>query len=471
MNNSLYLKRYVETHPDNKMAWYLLGKDYAANGEQGKANYCFNRAEEVYEAFELSKVPSDIWKNYELRLLQLESEKDKKSKRIRRILLAAVLILLILLPPSEIDPVGIPAGDFTINEISDPEESLFTDDRRNTHEERTGPLFTAVSAHDRKWSDALPQLLTASNSLPAWTVALGMERSGRFEIWSEKMPVLYGIHRNESGVIGIQPYKGVESACDCKPLDDSSLKLASERWAEVQVQHAVVSGAIQHFRERNNRLPTSLDELSQPFPNNWLSGQSPQMKRLFPILTDIEMPIKEPGKVDQQGSDQTKRAMPEGYGSSPDGQAFFKQPLEVIIDRKNHRLAVVSGSVLIRNYEVGLGRDNKTPLGQFKISDKVMNPNGSATGTYGSRGMQLSDSNYAIHGTKDIESIGGNVSEGCIRMHGRDVEELFDLVPMGTTVKIGEGVLPGELVAPKQRFTLNHTTEQSNPRKVYHWLD
>ena len=45
MNNSLYLKRYVETHPDNKMAWYLLGKEYEQAGEQGKANYCYNKAE------------------------------------------------------------------------------------------------------------------------------------------------------------------------------------------------------------------------------------------------------------------------------------------------------------------------------------------------------------------------------------------------------------------------------------------
>ena len=80
MNNSLYLKRYVETHPDNKMAWYLLGKEYEQAGEQGKANYCYNKAEGVYEAFELSQVPSDIWKNYEQRLLEMEKDKERKRK-------------------------------------------------------------------------------------------------------------------------------------------------------------------------------------------------------------------------------------------------------------------------------------------------------------------------------------------------------------------------------------------------------
>ncbi|WP_327204801.1 L,D-transpeptidase [Paenibacillus sp. DMB20] len=110
-------------------------------------------------------------------------------------------------------------------------------------------------------------------------------------------------------------------------------------------------------------------------------------------------------------------------------------------------------------------------MGDFHISDKVVNPNGTATGTYGSRGMQLSDTDYAIHGTQDVDSIGGNVSEGCIRMFKEDVEELFDLVPMGTKVSIEEGVLPDDLVIPKERFSLKTAAGQTNPDKVYDWLD
>ena len=56
--------------------------------------------------------------------------------------------------------------------------------------------------------------------------------------------------------------------------------------------------------------------------------------------------------------------------------------------------------------------------------------------------MQLSDTLYAIHGTLDVDSIEANESEGCIRMLKEDVEELFDLVPMGTVVKIREGFCP-----------------------------
>ena len=68
--------------------------------------------------------------------------------------------------------------------------------------------------------------------------------------------------------------------------------------------------------------------------------------------------------------------------------------------------------------------------------------------------MRLSDTLYAIHGTLDVDSIEANESEGCIRMLKEDVEELFDLVPMGTVVKIREGVLPEGLWTPKDRFKL-----------------
>lgn len=75
MKNLLYLKRYVKMHPNNRMGWYLLGKEYEADGQMGKANYCYNKAGDVYEAFEHSKVPADILKDYEAKLMEM-AEKE-----------------------------------------------------------------------------------------------------------------------------------------------------------------------------------------------------------------------------------------------------------------------------------------------------------------------------------------------------------------------------------------------------------
>jgi L,D-transpeptidase YbiS len=43
-----------------------------------------------------------------------------------------------------------------------------------------------------------------------------------------------------------------------------------------------------------------------------------------------------------------------------------------------------------------------------------------------------------IHGTSDEQRIGKAVSHGCIRMHNRDIVELFDAVSPGTDVEISD---------------------------------
>lgn len=146
--------------------------------------------------------------------------------------------------------------------------------------------------------------------------------------------------------------------------------------------------------------------------------------------------------------------------------------LEIIVDKKQHRLALISGNTIIRNYEVGLGGD-RTPEGAFVISDKVVNPNGRSNGEFGSRGMQLSDTNYAIHGTNEPNSIGLDESLGCVRMSTEDVEELFALAPQGTPVRIGKDLLPETAVVPetKDRYRYKLVPKQNNPNKTYHWLN
>lgn len=471
VKNSLHLKRYVEMHPDNKMAWYLLGKEYEQAGEQGKANYCYNRAEEVYEAFELSKVPSDIWKNYEERLLQMEKERERRRRRIRRMMVAMMLLLLAFIPSVKAPGVPNSAEDIlaSLNRL-DPSGPV--PDTEAPDSDNKGPLYIAVPAKAKAANGGasdhlgpLPTLLRSPDQLPPWLVALGMERSGDWLLWSRDMPRLYGVHRASSGAIAIEPYEGSAAECVCEPADSSALKQSAAKWADLQVETAVLSEAARSFRAKHGRLPQSLDELTQPFPNNWLAGRSTTMEAMFDALME-----RLAGKGGERpGPGQGPESFGQ-WGTSPSGAPYFNEPLRVIVDRKHHRLAVVSGSILIRNYEVGLGGP-KTPLGKFNVSVKVVNPNGTTKGPYGTRGMQLSDTNYAIHGTHDVSSIGANESEGCIRMLKADLEELFDMVPMGTPVTIQDGGLPSDLLVPKERFKLKLAKGQTDPNKEYHWLD
>ena len=43
-----------------------------------------------------------------------------------------------------------------------------------------------------------------------------------------------------------------------------------------------------------------------------------------------------------------------------------------------------------------------------------------------------------IHGTDEISSLGTAASHGCVRMSIPDVEELYDQVPLGTPIYIGD---------------------------------
>jgi lipoprotein-anchoring transpeptidase ErfK/SrfK len=50
--------------------------------------------------------------------------------------------------------------------------------------------------------------------------------------------------------------------------------------------------------------------------------------------------------------------------------------------------------------------------------------------------MGLSRKGYGIHGTNRPNSIGRNVSHGCIRMRNHEVEELFKMVAVGDQVEL-----------------------------------
>jgi len=72
------------------------------------------------------------------------------------------------------------------------------------------------------------------------------------------------------------------------------------------------------------------------------------------------------------------------------------------------------------------------PAGTFTIINKQVNPGG----PFGTRWMGLSQPHYGIHGTNNPASIGTAASNGCIRMYNEDVNELFNLVSVGTPVTI-----------------------------------
>ena len=447
-----HLKKYVREHPDNKMAWYLLGKEYEADGQPGKANYCFNQAQEVYEAYEHAHVPEDILVEYEQKLHEAAKKREKRTARRRKWLLLAVLLLLAGFRYAEAPGIDAPRFAAQTDALAGAAAALPSVVFTAAEQGRPAALGTAAADYLRDGRKVRASVL-------------GMERQGKWLIWREGMPVEAELEPGEkAGESVLRSYD--PKVCDCKASTSPAQRKAAKAWMSEQESLAALASAIGSYRSGGGKIPKNLKDLNRPFPDNVLSGSTPAMSRSFAALT-AAMKREAYGQAELPlSSSSGSPASASTLGGSP----YLEKPLEIIVDRSRHRLAVVSGNVLLRSYEVGLG-GSKTPTGTYAISDKVVNPNGRSNGEFGSRGMQLSDTDYAIHGTNDPGSIGGDESHGCVRMNKSDVEELFDLVPAGTKVTLTDDVLPEELLIPKQRFRSGDRQDQTNDQKVYKWLN
>lgn len=136
---------------------------------------------------------------------------------------------------------------------------------------------------------------------------------------------------------------------------------------------------------------------------------------------------------------------------------IIKGPFHATVSKQSYTLDVYLGDTFLRSFKVGLGADDSTPTGEWRVSTKLMNPTYypprggeiiSADdpknplgerwiGLMGVSGAAVDQERYGIHGTNEPESIGKNVSMGCIRLLNEDVEALYSyLVENHSTVTV-----------------------------------
>ncbi len=131
---------------------------------------------------------------------------------------------------------------------------------------------------------------------------------------------------------------------------------------------------------------------------------------------------------------------------------IFKGPFDVLIDKSDFELTVLLNGHYIKQYRVGTGKDNKTPVGAFEIAEMLKEPVwysgdgvfpfGHPKNILGTRWIGFKDKpglyGYGIHGTAFPESIGKSESNGCIRLKNEDVQELYSFITKGSKVTIRE---------------------------------
>ena len=182
------------------------------------------------------------------------------------------------------------------------------------------------------------------------------------------------------------------------------------------------------------------------------ASYAPPPKPQYPALTDsaFKIPAVEVETIDPK------------YVKRRVRYATQHPPGTIVVDPYAKFLYLVQEGGFAMRYGVGVGRDGFGWAGTADIRRKAQWPTwtppsamvarqpqlmkyreGMAAGIenpLGARALYLfqngKDTLFRIHGTNEPESIGKNVSSGCIRLLNQDVIDLFDRVPVGSKVVV-----------------------------------
>jgi lipoprotein-anchoring transpeptidase ErfK/SrfK len=191
---------------------------------------------------------------------------------------------------------------------------------------------------------------------------------------------------------------------------------------------------------------------------------------ITPSPDSIEPTPGEDGiKVDKDElNDEVAEALQQGVGDrtvTPDvtktppevttDELAAKYPTYITIDRGNFKLILWKNLKIKKTYGIAVGQAGlETSAGTYTINDKQVNPSwhvpdsawaGDLAGQVippgpgdplVARWMGFFDGE-GIHGTNEPDSIGSAASHGCVRMRPEDVIDLYDRVPLGTPLYIG----------------------------------
>jgi lipoprotein-anchoring transpeptidase ErfK/SrfK len=247
----------------------------------------------------------------------------------------------------------------------------------------------------------------------------------------------------------------------------------------------IVRTALQSYIAENKTPPSQINHLLSSFPNNYLSfipnesqSGSNQVVETFdgnggwvykPSAKELSLMFY-PNTLDELSAQQIPFS-----------------PIEIVISKKDFVLKVITDHYVLASKSVGLGKEDRTPDGEFIIQDRVLKPLGQHPLVYGVAGLSMG--RYAIHGTYDASSINSNKSLGCVRVANADLLDIFPLTPKGASVHIASVLPPAEKTNAKQTnaeqaagkepllfldasklFPKQKPQIIESSSKIYHWL-
>jgi L,D-transpeptidase ErfK/SrfK len=182
----------------------------------------------------------------------------------------------------------------------------------------------------------------------------------------------------------------------------------------------------------------------------------------------VSGPLQWPGETPASpGAAANLGALPGSGTPPPAAEVSAKPSRQLVLDRQRRLLLVLDNGQERHRYAVAVGMPGwETPVGRFEVIEKTANPvwEHPATGAKfkpgpdnplgsrwigfhrdcrgrkgfnGQEHLELKGCVIAgFHGTPNRASVGRAVSHGCVRLYDENVQELFDLVQIGTPVTV-----------------------------------
>ena len=244
-----------------------------------------------------------------------------------------------------------------------------------------------------------------------------------------------------AGSVILRPAAGTPGRCRSAGL---LLAAAFQLWAGAGSAQALPTAA-------GPLVPPESFTVTQPTAASRL-GPTLQLPAPRPVdLPIVPGPLKWPGEAPAQ---------PAAASPAPPAR-------QLVLDRQRRLLLVLDNGQERHRYAVAVGMPGwETPVGKFQVLEKTSqpvwehpatgvrikpgpdNPLGSrwigfhrdCRGRKGFNGLEHLELKGCViagfHGTPNRASIGRAVSHGCVRLYDENVQELFDLVQIGTPVTV-----------------------------------
>jgi lipoprotein-anchoring transpeptidase ErfK/SrfK len=186
------------------------------------------------------------------------------------------------------------------------------------------------------------------------------------------------------------------------------------------------------------------------------SESAAEQKKPAQVSEPATQPATEPQHATEQKSEAAVEQSPPAAAPAPKVDLSGYAAGTIVVETSERKLHLVLDNGESLTYPVGVGKAGKSWSGTGAISGKFLRPawspprrlkmekpwtpdyipGGSPSNPMGAAAMTLNVDQYAIHGTNNPSSIGGFVSFGCIRMHNKDILDLYKRVKVGTKVVV-----------------------------------